>query len=129
MCTSTKDSEIVDMINKLVGFKLKTYVLMPRGSKLQNSTLDVVTGNVIQGKIEVSVFQVTRIDSNTLNYVSGKVNQFTVSVECLYHFMLCFMFILFFAGFVFFSPFLPSIRRIGVSAFFQIVFVSPSLVV
>ena len=24
MCTSTKDSEIVDMINKLVGFKLKS---------------------------------------------------------------------------------------------------------
>ena len=39
-----------------MGFKLKAYVLMPRGSTLQNSTLDMVIGNVIQGKIEVSVF-------------------------------------------------------------------------
>ena len=112
-----------------MGFKLKAYVLMPRGSTLQNSTLDMVIGNVIQGKIEVSVFQVTRIDSNALNYVSGKVNQLTVSVECLYHLMLCFTFILFSTGFVFFSSFLPSTRRTSVSAFLQIGFVSPSLLV
>ena len=67
---------------------------MPRGSKHQISTLDMVIGNVIQRfreRWEYPSLQITRIYSNSLNYISGKVNQFIVNIECLYHFMLHFV--------------------------------------